>query len=154
MEYYRNYLGDDMGSLFAHPLAVHDKDDSFLLRAVTGADDETGKASFMGQVPQGSTVQVSMTTVPDILDAAKQALNEALQRYPGPDQPEGAFLVSCAVRQMLLGSRATEEAANVQERLGTDFPMAGFYASAEIGPLAGGATRLHNATFVTLLLGT
>ncbi len=154
MDYYRNYLGDDIGSLFAHPLAVYDADDNFVLRAVTGSDDESGTASFMGEVPQGSTVQVSMTTVPDILGAAKQTLSDAIAHYPGPDKPQGAFLVSCAVRQMLLGSQATQEAAGIQETMGADFPMAGFYASAEIGPTADGTTRLHNATFVTLLLGT
>jgi hypothetical protein len=47
-----------------------------------------------------------------------------------------------------------EEAAGIQGELGADFPMAGFYAWAEIGPLSDGLTRLHNATFVTLLLGT
>ncbi len=154
IDYYRNYLGDDMGSLFANPLAVYEDDESFVLRSVIGSDEEAGTASFMGEVAQGSKVQVSMTTVPDILDAARQSLADALTLYPGTEKPEGAFLVSCAVRKMLLGTQADQEAASVQKELGEDFPMAGFYAWAEIGPLADGANRLHNATFVTLLLGT
>jgi hypothetical protein len=108
----------------------------------------------MGEVPEGSTVQVSMATVPDILDAATYTLSDALANFPGPDGPEGAFLVSCAMRKMLLGSRAGEEVAGIQRELGEGFPVAGFYAWAEIGPLPDGVTRLHNATFVTLLLGT
>lgn len=154
IDYYRNYLGDDMGTLFANPLAVYDSDDQFVLRAVVGSDEETGTASFMGEVPQGSKVQVSMTTVPDILGAAKESLANAVALYPGPGKPEGAFLVSCAVRRTLLGTKATQEAANANEQLGADFPMTGFYAWAEIGPLPGGPSRLHNATFVALLLGT
>jgi hypothetical protein len=154
LDYYRHYLGDDLGALFATPLAVFDSDDRFVLRAVTGSDEDTGVASFMGEVPQGSSVQISMTTTADILEAADQALGEALANYPGPDRPEGAFVVSCAVRKMLLGSQAEQEAAGIMNEFGDGFPMAGFYAWAEIGPFADGTTRLHNATFVTLLLGT
>jgi hypothetical protein len=154
LDYYRNYIGEDMGSLWATPLAVFEEDDRFVLRAVTGSDEDTGTASFMGEVPQGCTVQVSMATAPDILAAAQETVSEAVANYPGPGRPEGAFLVSCAVRKMLLGTQATREAAGIQDTLGAGFPLAGFYAWAEIGPLADGVTRLHNATFITLLLGT
>lgn len=154
IDYYRGYIGDDMASLWANPLAVFEEEEGFVLRAVIGSDEEAGTASFMGEVPEGSTVQVSMATVPDILDAAAYTLSDALANFPGPGQPEGAFLVSCAMRKMILGSRAQEEAAGIQEVLGESFPVAGFYAWAEIGPLPDGVTRLHNATFVTLLLGT
>lgn len=154
IDYYRNYIGDDMGALWANPLAVFQDEDDFVLRAVIGSDEADGSASFMGEVPEGSTVQVSMATVPEILDAAAYTLSDALANFPGPDRPEGAFLVSCAMRKMILGSRAAEEAAGIQGELGAGFPVAGFYAWAEIGPLPDGMTRLHNATFVTLLLGT
>ena len=154
VEYYRTYLGDASGSLMANPLAVYDPDGSFVLRAVTESTDDGAASYFMGEVPQGCTVQVSMTPVPEILAAAMLTSAEARATYPGPDGPAGAFLVSCAVRKMLLGSQATREAAGIQGELGAGLPMAGFYAWAEIGPLADGVTRLHNATFVTLLLGT
>ncbi|MGI9649376.1 MAG: FIST signal transduction protein [Acidimicrobiia bacterium] len=153
IDYYRSYIGDDLGFLMANPLAVS-QGDSFVLRSVTGTDEEDGTASFMGEVPEGATVQVSMTTVPDILDAASYAVSDALANFPGPGKPEGAFLVSCAVRKMLLGSRAGDEAEAARDQLGRELPMMGFYAWAEIGPLADGLTRLHNATFVTLLIGT
>jgi len=153
IDYYRSYLGDDLGFLMANPLAVS-QGDSFVLRSITGTDETDGTASFMGEVPEGSTVRVSMTTVPDILDAAAYTVSDALASFPGPGKPEGAFLVSCAVRKMLLGSHAGEEAEGARAQLGADLPMAGFYAWAEIGPLADGLTRLHNATFVTLLIGT
>lgn len=153
IDYYRSYIGEDLGFLMANPLAVS-QGDSFVLRSVVGTDETDGTASFMGEVPEGATVRVSMTTVPDILDAASYAVSDALANFPGPGKPEGAFLVSCAVRKMLLGSHAGEEAAGARDQLGLDLPMTGFYAWAEIGPLADGVTRLHNATFVTLLIGT
>lgn len=154
MDYYRGYIGDDMASLWANPLAVSQDEGGFILRSVIGTDDAARTASFMGEVPVGSTVRVSMATVPDILDAAARSVDDAMAAFPGSARPEGALLVSCAVRKMLLGTRATEEAAGCRTRLGPDLPMIGFYAWAEIGPLADGVSRLHNATFVTVLLGT
>ncbi len=154
MDYYRGYIGDDVASLWANPLAVSQDQGGFILRAVIGTDDAAGTASFMGEVPVGSTVRVSMATVPDILDAAARSVGDAMASFPGPGRPEGALLVSCAMRRMLLGTRAAEEVARFRTRLGSDVPMIGFYAWAEIGPLADGVSRLHNATFVTVLLGT
>jgi hypothetical protein len=155
LDYYRGYLGDDLSFLWGNPLAVYEPDgEGFILRAVTASDEGTGIASFMGEVPQGSTVQISSTSVDQILDAARSSVDEARARFPTGKVPEAGFLVSCAVRQMMLGSRAPGEFSSVQDALGDAVPLSGFYAWAEIGPLDGATSRLHNATFVTLLLGT
>ncbi|MFV2062129.1 MAG: FIST signal transduction protein [Chloroflexota bacterium] len=155
IDYYRGYLGDDLEFLWGNPLAVYEPGrEGFILRAVTASDDETGVSSFMGEVPQGSTVQVSSTSVEQILQAAQTSVDDARARFPGERGPEAGFIVSCAVRQMMLGSRAPLEFGAVQDALGDGIPLSGFYAWAEIGPLEGTESRLHNATFVTLLLGT
>jgi hypothetical protein len=112
--YYGNYLGDDRGSFMANPLAVFDAEGNFVLRSITETSEDGATSFFMGEVPQGRTVQVSMTTVPEILAAAKITAVTASATYPETSGPAGTRLVSCAARKVLLGTDAPKEAAGFQ----------------------------------------
>ena len=68
--------------------------------------------------------------------------------------PDPAMIFSCAGRKAVLGTRTEEEYKKLVEHF-PDLRLAGFYTYGEYSPLAeGGATRFHNETFVSLLLGT
>ncbi len=154
-EFYRRYLGVAEPGI-ANPLAVYDElANRYFLRAAGTYDEEEGAAIFLGSVPEGATVHISMASTDEILAGTDASLSEALAGYPEESRPEGALIASCVVRNLLLGSRSREELRRIRDGLSPDLPLAGFYAFGEISPLGEGSPpRFHNETCVTVLLGT
>ena len=159
LSFYQNYLGADATSGETHiaiPLAVFEEGSGdFYLRAPIAYDENAGTASFLGSVPEGASVQLTLASPENILEGTEESLARALSGYPGSSEPEAALFFSCAVRKLLLGTRAAKELDIVRSRLGDHVPVCGFYAFGEIGPVgSSGTSRFHNETLVTLLLGT
>ena len=118
-------------------------------------DEEEGSATFFGSVPEGSVVQIAMASTDEILQGTEASVVDALAGFPESQQPEGALISACAVRNFLLGSRTSSELEIIKSELGNDVPIAGFYAYGEIAPLEfEGSARFHNETCVTVLIGT
>lgn len=153
VEFYDHYL-NGLTVSGEYPLAVFDQaSDEFYLRASNAWDREQGTILFMGDVPEGATVQITHTTCDDIIAATKTSIEKARSHYPG-EQPAAIFLFSCAARRRLLGTRTCEEYELGQQSIGEDIPTIGFYTYGEISPLApGGEAFYHQETLVTLLLG-
>lgn len=156
LDFYRRYLGIEGEPAIANPLAILDEDtDRYYLRAPMEYDQEHGTVTFLGSIPQGATVQLSMATTDEILDGTEASLGEALAGFPEGAIPEGALVVSCAVRNLLLGSRVRGEIERIRVGVGEDVPVTGFYSFGEIAPLGlDSSPRFHNETCVTALLGT
>ncbi|MGI0491184.1 FIST signal transduction protein [Alkalinema pantanalense CENA528] len=153
VEFYDHYL-NGLTVSGEYPLAVFDQvSDEFYLRASNAWDREQGTILFMGDVPEGATVQITHTTCDDIIAATKTSIEKARSYYPG-EQPAAIFLFSCAARRRLLGTRTCEEYELGQQSIGSATPTIGFYTYGEISPLApGGEAFYHQETLVTLLLG-
>ena len=156
IDFYRHYLGATSEPAVAHPLAILDVDTGrHYLRAPLVWDEEEGAATFLGSVPEGSTVQIAMASTEEILDGTSASVQEALNGFPKQSRPEGALISACAVRNFLLGTRTASEIERIKEGLGPDVPITGFYAYGEFAPLGGSATpKFHNETCVTVLIGT
>lgn len=156
LDFYRHYLGIESEPASATPLAILDEATGrYYLRAPIEYDEGDGSATFFGSVPQGATVQLAMASTDEILSGTEASLEEAIARFPGNRLPEGALIASCAVRNFLLGTRASGEIERIRAGLGQDLPVTGFYAFGEIAPLIpDSAPRFHNETCVTVLLGT
>ena len=100
-------------------------------------------------------MQLTTATTEDILSGTRRSLAEATSDFPAGYTPEAALVFSCAVRRLLLGSRAGTEVELARSEFGVNVPVAGLYCYGEIGPVVGlPASRFLNDTFVTLLLGT
>ena len=155
LEFYRHYLGSTEPAI-GNPLAVYDEESGrYYLRAPLSYDEEEGAATFLGSVPEGATVHISMASTDQILGGADASVSEALNGFPKSFKPEGALIASCAVRNFLLGTRTAEELTRIRNGLGMEVPVAGFYAFGEISPLGENSSpKFHNETCVTLLLGT
>lgn len=156
IEFLARYLDVTGPASFGNPLAVREvgANESYL-RAVTGSDASSGALSVLGSIPVGSTVQLTTATTEDILSGTRQSLAEATADFPAGTRPEAALMFSCAVRRMLLGSRASTEVELARTELGPSVALAGLYCFGEIGPVSGlPSSRFLNTTFVTLLLGT
>jgi hypothetical protein len=156
IEFYERYVGLGQPPL-GNPLAVFESPTSptFYLRTPTSSDPATGLVGFFGPVPQGVTVQITTAGTEQIFDGTRASVNSALAAFPEGHSPDAALIYSCATRRFLLGTRAGHEVELVQEALGAGVPVAGFYCLGEIAPNSSDldATRFHNATLVSVLLG-
>ena len=154
-DFYERYVRTDTGAVLATPLAVYEDDgERFFLRSASGFDDD-GSATFLGSVPEGAHVRISAVADSDeILAGTDSSVAAALADFAS-SEPEAAFVISCAARKWLLGTRTGAEIDQVRGQLGEDLPVVGFYAFGEIAPLgAERDIRFHNETCVTVLLGT
>ena len=154
VEFYDRYLGPGQPQL-GNPLAVFETEaPDFYLRTPTMFDRNSGLVAFLGFIPEGASVQITVAATDEIVDGARASIADALASYPGGRTPDGALLYSCVTRRFLLGTRAGREIEQVREELGSDVPVAGFYCVGEIAPmpLADGS-QFHNATMVAVLLG-
>jgi hypothetical protein len=154
VEFYDRYLGPGQAPL-ANPLAVFEGDSTgFYLRTPTIFDRDSVLIAFLGVIPEGATVQITVAATDEIVDGARASIADAIATFPEGRSPDGALLYSCVTRRFLLGTRAGREIEQVRERLGSEVPVAGFYCVGEIAPmpLAGGS-QFHNATMVAVLLG-
>ena len=155
-EFYERYLGT-VAPAIANPLAVFDTRDSdrFYLRTPLAYDRATGYVTFFGHVPEGATVQLTVAATDEIFEGARASIADALASFPAGHAPEAALVFSCATRRYLLGTRAGREIELVREALGAATPVAGVYCMGEIAPMASGdPSRFHNATLVSILLGS
>jgi len=156
LDFYRHYFGTDDESAAANPLRILDKATGrYYLRASVAYETSDGSATFLGSIPEGATVQLTMATTDDILGGTDSSVADAVASFPEDSIIEGVLVASCAVRNMLLGTRASGELERITSAVGQDVPVAGFYAFGEIAPLAvDTGPRFHNGTCVTVLVGT
>ena len=156
LDFYERYVGAGRPAV-ANPLAVFDDPGSerFYLRTPMTYDRERGSIAFFGAVPEGATIQLTMAGTDQIFEGAKASFADALAGFPGGARPDGALLFSCATRKFLLGTRAGREIELARDVLGDQVPIGGFYCMGEIAPMASAdRTRFHNATMVSVLLGS
>ena len=156
VDFYRHYLGATGEPAIANPLAIIDPETGrTYLRAPLAWDESEGSATFLGSVPEGSIVQIAMASTDEILEGSQASVADALSGFAEGVRPVGALISACAVRSFLLGTKTSTEVENIKDRLGADITIAGFYAYGEIGPLElNTASRFHNETCVTVLIGT
>ena len=165
VEFYRHYFGPHSRPLPEFPLAVHAGEDGFYVRTPTVSDEHGGAIDYAGEVPQGAEVQLSEAIREHLLAETIRAVDGlgaharcgshcADEHAPPRLGPALVLVFSCAARKQILGTRVGLELVAI-ERARPGVPVFGFYAGGEIAPLiVGGQSRLHNATMVTLVLGT
>jgi hypothetical protein len=155
-EFLSRYIDASGPAAFGNPLAIVEAGatDSYL-RAIQGADPTTGTVLLTGEVPVGSTVQLTTADTDAILQGTEDALARATAEFPADATPEAALIFSCAIRQFLLGTKTELEAKMARSEYGSSIPIAGMYCFGEVGPVRGASSsRFLQETFVTLLLGT
>jgi small ligand-binding sensory domain FIST len=115
----------------------------FLVRAVLGADPDTGAISVPAAVSPGQVVRLHARDArsADIdLRRELQLRSAAL----GGERPAGALVFSCNGRGRSLFGVRDHDAGLIARELGAP-PAAGFFAAGEIGPV-GGRSFLHAYT--------
>ncbi len=115
----------------------------FLIRAVIGADEESGAIAVGDEVEVGQTLQFQVRDA----DSADEDLRRALEREVATlaGRPAaGALLFTCNGRGTRLFSEPDHDAALLSTMLGR-IPVAGSSCAGELGPI-GGRNYLHGFT--------
>ena len=156
IDFYRRYLGAGAKPAGELPLAIlNPRNGIEYLRTTWGEVEEgTGALTFLGAIPEGARVQVTVTDRDAILKGCGESLSIARASLPAGVEPVAGLFFSCAARRILLGTRTEEEHKLVREKLGPAVPVCGFYGYGEISPHGGDTTgsKFHNESFVSLLI--
>ncbi len=156
LDLYKKYLGEKAKELpesaLLFPLSVRYPDEEVaMVRTILNIDETNNTMIVAGDVPEGSKVQLMMSTVDDIANGARTAAKYAMNKRKTP--PELALLISCVGRKLVMGQRTEEEVDEVISVIGKNSVVTGFYSYGEMAPFADQeACKLHNQTMTLTLL--
>lgn len=151
LELYKNYLGDQAdglpatGLLFPLSLAL-DGGDKRLVRTILSVNEEDGSMTFAGDVPEGCYARLMKTNFEGLVKGAAESAEQS--QVGGSPTPDLAMLISCVGRKLVLKQRVDEEVEGVQDALGQNTTLTGFYSYGEICPVEPDdkQAELHNQT--------
>ncbi|AIZ42242.1 FIST signal transduction protein [Cellulophaga baltica] len=156
LDLYKKYLGDKANELpqaaLLYPLSLRVKDSTeVVVRTIINIDEKANTMILAGDVPEGSTVQLMMSTVDDIAEGAAKAGMYAMRSRT--KKPDLALLVSCIGRRLVMNQRTEEEIEEVIEAIGKQAAVAGFYSYGELSPFSNQlGCKLHNQTMTLTLI--
>lgn len=120
--------------------------------------DEHGSITCAAEIPVGSEIQLMVGSRDEAIAVAKDAARNAIGQLDGA-QPKAVVIFNCIARNRLFGEHSGEEIAAIQEVIGKDVPLIGFYTYGEQAPLGGEVrnieqckTAFHNETVVICVL--
>jgi len=161
---YQDYFGKEAAELVKEPLARMaytyplglsvEGSDELLIRDPVLAN-EKGEITMAAAIPEGTTIRLMIGDKEKAIDAAKEAATHALKQLEG-HEPRLILMFNCMARNKLLGVRCSEENKAVQDIIGREVPMLGFYTYGEQGPLLGEKgtpAYFHNETMTILVIG-
>ena len=144
---------------YTYPLGMSvEGSDELLIRDVVIAN-EKGEITCAAEIPEGSEIRLMLGDAEKAIQSAKEAAQNAKKQL-GEAQAKAVFVFDCMARCKLLGQgiRTKEEIDAIQDVLGKDVPLIGFYTYGEQAPLAGKLGEdcrsvFHNETMTLLVLG-
>lgn len=151
LEIYKVYLGVHASGLPAtglfFPLQIRTKDgQERIVRTILSVNEDDHSMTFAGDMPEGSYARFMKANFERIIDGANGAAKEN-QKVLGSVPAELAILISCVGRKLVLRQRTEEEVEAVQDVLGGQAFMTGFYSYGEIAPFSYiSDCALHNQT--------
>ena len=157
LDLYKKYLVEKANELpksaLLYRLSVRIEEDSEpLVRTILNIDDNKNTMILAGDVPEGSKVQLMMSSVEDIANGAFHAAELAMNGRK--QNPELALLINCIGRKLVMDQRTEEEIEEVKSVIGDDIFISDFYSYGEMAPFRGqNQCKLHNQT-MTLTLFT
>lgn len=156
LDLYKKYLGDKADQLpqasLLYPLNVTPEGKREpVVRTILGIDNEKQSMTLAGDVPVNSKVQLMMASVDAIAEGASEAAKLAMKGRN--NKPQLALLVSCVGRKLVMNQRVEEEIEHVQEVIGEQTAITGFYSYGEMAPFSGNTfCDLHNQTMTLTLI--
>ncbi len=159
---YLDYFGDEhmvdlreelLSSLaVSYPLGVSiPGKEGFIIRNPIYAD-RWGGMTFTSEIPLDAEVRLMISGKDEAIASAKEATLRALEDA-GDARPKGVIIINSIARKKLLGSYADDEIRVIQQLVGRDVPIVGFYSYAQLGSNDNLAEiPFHNSAIVVLVL--
>ncbi len=120
--------------------------------------DENGSITCAAEIPEGADIRLMIGSKEEAVKVAKKAAENALEQLDG-SKPKAIIIFNCIARNKLFGERSGDEINAIQEALGKDVPLIGFYTYGEQAPLGGEVKNIekcnpafHNETVVICVL--
>lgn len=153
---YKKYLGEYAKDLPASgllfPLSLRTVAGESVVRTILGINEAEHSLTFAGDMPLGGRARLMKANFDRLIDGAVGAAQTSYAAI-GKTSPELALLISCVGRKLVLKQRIEEEVEGVQDVLGQDTVLAGFYSYGEISPFTPAAKcELHNQTMTITTL--
>jgi hypothetical protein len=156
LDLYKKYLGDKANQLpqasLLYPLNVTPEGKSqAVVRTILNINNEDQSMILAGDAPENAKVQLMMASVDGIAEGASQAAVLAMKNRK--NHPQLALLVSCVGRKLVMNQRVEEEIERVQEIIGNEVAITGFYSYGEMAPFSENTfCELHNQTMTLTLI--
>jgi hypothetical protein len=156
LQLYKRYLGEYTETLSRgarrFPLSIkEDGTGQERVRSVSSIDEEAQSLTFIGDVPQGSRARLMRSNMEGLIASSHTAAEKI-----GKINKRNALglVVSCACRTMVLKQHTDRELKAVEERLGSNVQLTGFYAYGEFGPSddTSDACSLHNQSMMLTVI--
>ena len=153
---YKKYLGDHASDLPASgllfPLSLRTGGAESVVRTILGINEAEQSLTFAGDLPEGGHARLMKANFDRLIDGAVGAAQTSFEAIWN-SSPELALLISCVGRKLVLKQRIEEEVEGVQDILGRETVLAGFYSYGEISPFNPSAQcELHNQTMTITTL--
>ncbi|OGI68676.1 hypothetical protein A3A05_03250 [Candidatus Nomurabacteria bacterium RIFCSPLOWO2_01_FULL_41_12] len=121
--------------------------------------DEKGSITCAAEIPEGSEVRLMIGSREEAVKVAKIAAENAVAQLGG-SAPKAVIIFNCIARNKLFGDKSGDEINAIQEAIGKQVPLIGFYTYGEQAPLGGEVKNIekcnsafHNETVVITILG-
>ncbi|MEN8262691.1 MAG: FIST N-terminal domain-containing protein [Nitrospirota bacterium] len=151
---YKKYLGEFAEQLPASglrfPLSIRtDQNSVTLIRTLLAIDEKEQSLTFAGDVPEGSITLLMKGNVDDLIASAGEAAKQAKHSNGNTGL---AVVISCVGRKLLMDQMTDEELETVQETLGENTWITGFYSYGELAPYSKEfrQCKLHNQTMTLM----
>lgn len=120
--------------------------------------DEKGSITCAAEIPEGSEIRLMVGSREEAVRVAKEAAEKAVEQLEG-GIPKAVVIFNCIARNKLFGEHSGDEIRAIQEAVGANTPLIGFYTYGEQAPLGGEVRNInkcnpafHNETVVICVL--
>lgn len=169
IDIYKNYFGEEESKqleeealaklAITYPLGMVVAGSEEMLIRDPITVDEHGSITCAAEIPEGSNIQLMIGSREEAIKVAKTAAQNAVAELDGAE-PKAVIIFNCIARNKLFGEHAGDEISAIQEAVGKDTPLIGFYTYGEQAPLGGEVRNIekcnpafHNETVVICTLG-
>ena len=159
LDVYKRYLGDyakdlpGSGLLFPFEMLGDSRESLGQIRTILGVNEEDGSLILAGAINPDGYLRLMHAHTNDLVDGAETAAHASIVGSPDIVGQRLGLLVSCVGRKLVMGGRVDEEVEAVQDILGDQTTLCGFYSNGEICPgYKLEVCSLHNQTMTITYL--
>ncbi|MFA9374353.1 MAG: FIST signal transduction protein [Poseidonibacter sp.] len=156
LDLYKKYLGslasDLPNSGLRFPLSIKkDENSSEVIRTLLGINEEDKSITFAGDVPVGYKARLMKADIDLLIEGAGEAAKSIKQTN---DKTALGLVVSCVGRKIVMNYLVDDELEAVQNILGKNVVLSGFYSYGEIAPFKNNKINceLHNQTMTLTVI--